>query len=168
MYFRSLQARDQCLQGIQLGLKEKEQELEEQLAAEIAAEQIEIQRLEDETLQVSLSNTASFEVNSSALKPGFLPALDRLASLVQKYDKTAVHVIGHTDSSGSDSYNLELSQRRARSVGDHLASKGVARMRILTQGFGEQYPVASNDTPEGKLQNRRVELRLTPLTDPNA
>jgi len=124
----------------------QQRELEEQLAAEIAAEQIEIQRLEDETLQVSLSNTASFDVNSSALKPGFLPALDRLASLVQKYDKTAVHVIGHTDSSGSEEFNQNLSRQRASSVARYARDQGLDQRRVSVEGRGEFEPRASNDT----------------------
>ena len=83
---------------------------------------------------------------------------------VMRLTKTIIEVMGHTDSTGSDAYNLGLSRRRAQSVGNHLASEGVASMRIVTEGFGEQYPVASNDTVEGRQLNRRVELRLSPLT----
>ena len=72
--------------------------------------------------------------------------------------------MGHTDSDASDAYNLALSQRRATAVGDRLVSEGVAPVRILTQGFGEQYPIAPNDNAEHKALNRRVELRLSPLT----
>jgi|GEM_PF-57519 len=143
----------------------QQRELEEQLAAEIAAEQIEIQRLEDETLQVSLSNTASFDVNSSALKPGFLPALDRLAFLMQKYDKTAVHVIGHTDSTGSDEFNENLSRQRASSVATYARDAGLNQRRLSVEGRGEYEPRASNDTPEGRRSNRRVEIFLKPIVE---
>ena len=77
---------------------------------------------------------------------------------------TIIQITGHTDSTGSDAHNLDLSKRRAASVGSYLRSQGVNQMRIITEGFGEQYPIADNATPEGRAQNRRVELRLSPLT----
>ena len=73
-------------------------------------------------------------------------------------------VYGHTDSTGSDAYNQDLSERRARSVANYLAMRGVSSARIRSQGFGEQYPVASNDTEEGRALNRRVEIKITPIT----
>jgi outer membrane protein OmpA-like peptidoglycan-associated protein len=84
--------------------------------------------------------------------------------VLKEYPKTIIEVMGHTDSDASDAYNFALSQRRARAVGDHLASEGVAPVRILTEGFGERYPIAPNDNAEHKALNRRVELRLSPLT----
>jgi len=143
----------------------QQRELEEQLAAEIAAEQIEIQRLEDETLRVSLSNAASFDVNSSALKPGFLPALDRLGSLVQKYDKTAVHVVGHTDSTGTAEFNQVLSRERATSVANYASNSGLEQRRLIVEGRGENEPRASNDTRTGRQSNRRVEIFLRPIVE---
>jgi len=115
----------------------QQRDLEEQLAAEVEAEMIQIQRLEDETLQVSLSNEASFDVDSSALKPAFLPALDRLGALLQKYDKTAVHVIGHTDSTGEEDYNMELSRDRAGAVARYTGNRGLDQRRIKIEGRGE-------------------------------
>lgn len=143
----------------------QQRELEEQLAAEIEAEQIEIQRLEDETLRVSLSNTASFDINSSTLQPGFLPALDRLGSLLQKYDKTAVHVIGHTDSSGSEEFNQGLSRDRAASVASYARDAGLDQRRLRVAGRGETEPRESNDTTLGRQLNRRVEIFLRPIVD---
>ena len=72
--------------------------------------------------------------------------------------------MGHTDSTGSEQYNLDLSRRRADSVSNYLVSRGVARARIETIGYGEQYPVADNTTESGRAQNRRVEIRITPVT----
>ena len=71
---------------------------------------------------------------------------------------------GHTDSDGSDAYNLDLSNRRAQSVASYLEGRGVNRARIATQGFGESQPIASNATAAGKQQNRRVEIRIVPIT----
>lgn len=143
----------------------QQRELEEQLAAEIEAEQIQIQRLEDETLRVSLSNEASFDINSSAIKPGFLPALDRLGSLMQKYDKTAVHVIGHTDSSGSEEFNQGLSRDRASSVALYARNAGLEQRRLSVEGRGENEPRESNDTTTGRQSNRRVEIFLRPIIE---
>jgi outer membrane protein OmpA-like peptidoglycan-associated protein len=118
-------------------------------------------------ITLSMPSNITFATNSDVLSSNFLDVMHSVSLVLTEYNKTVIEVMGHTDSTGSDAYNLALSQRRARSVGNHLASEGVAPMRILTEGFGEQYPVASNDTEQGRLLNRRVELRLSPLTDPN-
>lgn len=144
---------------------EQQRELERQLAAEIQAEMIEIQRLEDETLQVSLSNEASFDIDSSALKPAFLPALDRLGSLLQKYDRTAVHIIGHTDSTGTEDYNQELSRDRAGSVARYASNRGLDRRRLNIEGRGEYEPRDTNRTVAGRQANRRVEIYLVPIIE---
>lgn len=144
---------------------QQQRELEQQLADEIQAEQIEIQRLSDETLRVSLSNEASFDVGSSALKPGFLPALDRLGSLLQRYDKTIVHVVGHTDSTGSDEYNLGLSRDRAESVARYANNAGLDRRRLNIEGRGENEPRETNRTTTGRASNRRVEIFLRPVVE---
>jgi outer membrane protein OmpA-like peptidoglycan-associated protein len=72
--------------------------------------------------------------------------------------------MGHTDSTGSDAYNEDLSKRRADAVADYLALRGVSRARIATIGYGERYPVADNATDEGRARNRRVEIKITPVT----
>lgn len=111
-----------------------------------------------------MPNNVTFDTNSSTLRPDFFDVMHAVSLVLTEYPKTIIEVMGHTDSDASDAYNLALSRRRAQAVGDHLASKGIAPVRILTEGFGEQYPIASNDTPEHKALNRRVELRLSPLT----
>lgn len=133
----------------------------------LAGTGVQVIRVGDE-ITLSMPSNITFATDSDVLSPSFLDIMHSVSLVLIEYDKTVIEVMGHTDSTGSDSYNLALSQRRARSVGNHLISEGVSRIRILTQGFGEQYPVASNDTSEGRLLNRRVELRLSPLTDPNA
>jgi outer membrane protein OmpA-like peptidoglycan-associated protein len=85
--------------------------------------------------------------------------------VVQEFEKTVIDVSGYTDSTGDDNYNQALSERRAESVGNYLKAQGVIAGRVVTRGFGERNPVASNDTPEGRQQNRRVELKLVPLTE---
>ena len=82
--------------------------------------------------------------------------------MLKRYDRTVVHVIGHTDSVGSEESNQRLSERRALAVGNYLAAQGVAPGRIIARGFGETRPIASNATPQGRAQNRRVEIRIRP------
>jgi outer membrane protein OmpA-like peptidoglycan-associated protein len=119
-------------------------------------------------ITLSMPSNITFATNSDQLSDSFLEIMHSVTLVLNEYDKTIIEVMGHTDSTGADSYNLDLSTRRARSVGNHLASKGVNPQRILTQGFGEAYPIADNSTEVGRGLNRRVELRLSPLTAPSA
>ena len=98
------------------------------------------------------------------MNASFYPVLNSVALVLKEYEKTMIDVVGHTDSTGSMQLNMQLSQARATSVGQYLQSQGVLAARIATQGVGPQYPIASNDTPEGRAQNRRVELILRPMT----
>lgn len=86
--------------------------------------------------------------------------LDKMADILQKYEDTEIKIEGHTDSKGTDSYNMTLSKNRAKSVSDYLASKGVARNRLQTEGYGETRPVDTNDTDAGRGKNRRVEVAV--------
>ncbi len=106
----------------------------------------------------------TFAVDSTTISPSFRAALDEVSASLQKYPNSLVDVMGHTDSTGSDAYNLDLSRRRADSVANYLTSRGVARARIETIGYGEQYPIADNATESGRAQNRRVEIRITPIS----
>jgi outer membrane protein OmpA-like peptidoglycan-associated protein len=106
----------------------------------------------------------TFAVDSTTISPSFRAALDEVANSLQKYPNSLVDVMGHTDSTGSDTYNLDLSRRRADSVKGYLVMRGVSSARIATIGYGEQYPRAGNDTAEGRALNRRVEVRITPIS----
>jgi len=117
-----------------------------------------------EAILVNLPNGVTFAVDSSTITPTFQGTLDQIANSLTKYPDSLVDVYGHTDSTGSDSYNQALSERRAKAVADYLTLRGVSSARIRYQGFGEQYPVADNATPEGRSQNRRVEIKITPIT----
>jgi len=92
-------------------------------------------------------------------------SLGKLASVVDQYDKTAVHLLGHTDSTGTESYNQKLSETRADAVSRALAGSGVDRSRLRTVGYGESQPVSSNDTKAGRSQNRRVEVYLRSIVE---
>jgi outer membrane protein OmpA-like peptidoglycan-associated protein len=109
----------------------------------------------------------TFQTNSADLKPDFYQVLNSVAVVVKEYNKTILEVAGHTDNTGSAQYNQSLSERRASSVARYLESQGVTRQRIITVGAGETHPIASNDTPDGRQANRRVELTLEPVTATN-
>ncbi len=146
-------------------MDKQQRELEEQLAKERRNNEIELERLKNNVLKVNLNSEVSFDFNKADIKPGFYGSLNKLAGVVAKYNNTVVHIVGHTDSSGSDSYNQQLSERRALSVKDYLAAHGVAANRIRTEGRGESEPRATNATPEGRAMNRRVEIFLKPIVE---
>lgn len=143
----------------------QQQEFERVLAEEQAQNAIEIERLKDDVLKLDLSSEVSFDYNSAALKPAFTTTLQKLSNVIQKYDRTVVHTIGHTDSSGSESYNQTLSERRANSVTSFLSARGVPYDRLRTEGMGELAPRATNDTEAGRQLNRRVEIYLKPVVE---
>jgi len=113
---------------------------------------------------VNLPNGVTFDTDSTLIKPAFRDTLDRVAQSMVQYPDSLIDVYGHTDSTGSDSYNQTLSENRARAVADYLASRGVNAARIRSQGRGESQPVASNATEEGRSANRRVEIKIVPVT----
>ena len=119
-----------------------------------------VERVDEETLRVQFDSDILFDFDSAALRPDARRTVDELADVLAEYDRTAVVVQGHTDARGTDAYNRDLSERRATSVMRYLENSGVDRGRIATQGLGEQYPVASNDSESGRQQNRRVEVLL--------
>ncbi|ANU06676.1 OmpA family protein [Paraurantiacibacter namhicola] len=106
----------------------------------------------------------TFATDSTEISPGLRAGLDEVAASLVKYPNSLIDVMGHTDSVGREDYNLGLSKRRAEAVASYLEMRGVARSRVQTIGYGEQYPIASNDTADGRAQNRRVEIKITPLT----
>jgi len=115
-------------------------------------------------IMLNMPSNITFDTDSADIKSGFFDVLNSVALVLKEYNKTLVNVTGHTDSTGSDQYNLNLSQRRAQIVGQYLISQGIDPTRIAAQGMGETQPIASNDTPEGRQQNRRVQIELAPLT----
>jgi len=140
-------------------------DFEQSLADERSANQLEIERLKDDTLKLTVDSEVSFDFNRAEVKPAFSGSLDKLADVLIKYNRTVVHVVGHTDSVGSDSYNQQLSERRAQSVGDYLVSRGVPRDRMRTEGRGEREPRATNATEAGRQLNRRVEIFVKPIVE---
>ena len=111
---------------------------------------------------LNMPNNVTFDSSSSTLKPAGANTLTGVAMVLKEYEKTAVNVVGYTDSTGSQQLNMTLSQQRADSVASSLITQGVAAARIRTSGMGPANPIASNSTAEGKAQNRRVEITLSP------
>jgi outer membrane protein OmpA-like peptidoglycan-associated protein len=137
-------------------MDEQEAAMREQLAAVEAAN---IQRNAD-MLAVTFKADALFDVDSTALKPRAFDEIQRVSTVLNQYPQTSIIVSGHTDSTGSEDYNLMLSEGRAMSVKNALAGQGVSLSRITTVGFGEATPIANNNTEAGRQLNRRVVVTI--------
>ena len=118
-----------------------------------------------DNLLLRMPSGITFAYDSDAVQPQFQPTLNEVASVLTQYPKTYIDIYGHTDADGSEAYNQGLSERRATSVQNYLAAKGVQSVRMATKGYGETQPIASNETAEGKAQNRRVEIKIVPVTE---
>lgn len=112
---------------------------------------------------LNMPNNVTFDSSSATLKPAGANTLTGVAMVLKEYNKTAVNVMGYTDSTGSQDLNMRLSQQRADAVASSLITQGVEANRIRTSGMGPANPIASNSTAEGKAQNRRVEITLSPI-----
>jgi len=110
-----------------------------------------------------MPSAITFDTDQDQVKSQFYSTLNSVAIVLRKFNQTLVDVYGFTDSTGSASYNQGLSQRRAASVASYLGSQGIDPRRFAVIGYGASQPVASNATPEGRAQNRRVEIQISPL-----
>ncbi|MCB0309611.1 MAG: OmpA family protein [Bdellovibrionales bacterium] len=111
---------------------------------------------------LSLNSDLLFDVDRTSLKPGARRELTPLLDFLRNHPQHTIKIEGHTDNTGDDSYNRALSEKRADAVKSYLIRNGIADWRIKAKGLGESYPVASNDTTAGRLQNRRVEVLILP------
>ncbi len=136
---------------------------EAKLRKELEATGVSVTRVGNSII-LNMPGNITFKTDSSAISADFYPVLGSVAKVINEYEKTYVDIYGHTDSVGDAAYNMSLSQRRADSVSRYLQTRNVLPQRIMTQGMGEDQPIASNDTEQGRSQNRRVEIRLTPLS----
>ena len=136
---------------------------EAKLRAELQDTGVSVSRTGD-NITLNMPGNVTFGTNSSDLKPNFFGVLNSVGKVLTEFDQTVVEVAGHTDSTGSDSHNMTLSQRRANTVGEYLYTQGIMDQRIISVGMGEHHPVADNTTPEGREMNRRVEITLVPVT----
>ena len=136
---------------------------EAELRAELQGTGVSVTRSGD-NITLNMPGNVTFDTDSAALRPQFFGVLNSVGKVLTEYEKTIVEVAGHTDSTGSDSHNMALSQRRANTVGEYLYTQGIMDQRIMTVGMGEHHPVADNSTSEGRQLNRRVEITLVPVT----
>ena len=141
------------------------QNQEDKLRQQTAGTGVEVSR-QGENVVLNMPGHVTFATNSAEVSPAFQGTLDQVAGTIAEYKDTRVQIGGHTDNVGSDSYNMQLSERRAQAVADYLAGRGVDRARLSTVAYGETRPVATNDTPDGRQQNRRVEIVLSPTAAP--
>lgn len=136
---------------------------EAELRAELQGTGVSVTRAGD-NITLNMPGNVTFDTDSAALRPQFFGVLNSVGKVLTEYDKTVVEVAGHTDSTGSDAYNMQLSQRRANTVGEYLYIQGIMDQRIISVGMGEHHPIADNSTAEGRQLNRRVEITLVPVT----
>ena len=136
---------------------------ERDLRARTAGTDVRVTRQGD-NLVLNMPSNVTFDYDSATVQPQFKATLDQVAQVLADYNETYIDVYGHTDSTGSDAYNQQLSERRADAVAGYLETRGVQSARIGTRGFGETQPIAPNDTEEGRAANRRVEIRIVPIS----
>jgi outer membrane protein OmpA-like peptidoglycan-associated protein len=137
---------------------------ESKLRAQLQGTGVSVTRNGDDLI-LNMPGNITFKTASADLNSNFYKVLDSVGLVLKEFDKTLIDVEGHTDSDGATAYNQQLSLERANSVGTYLQSHGVNGQRIVTFGAGEDRPIASNTTADGKQQNRRVELKLQPITE---
>jgi outer membrane protein OmpA-like peptidoglycan-associated protein len=118
---------------------------------------------EGENIRLIMPGNITFMTDSYNLKTNFYPVLNSVGLVLAKYSDTTLRITGYTDNTGSRQYNQNLSERRARSVADYLATRQVLQSRMFVQGLGLDQPIATNDSAEGRAQNRRVELTILPI-----
>ena len=117
---------------------------------------------EGNNIHLNMPGNITFDTNKTQIRDPFYPVLDSVVTVATEFDQTSIRVAGHTDSTGSASYNQRLSEHRALSVKDYLGLRGIASPRLSSVGYGENYPVADNANVEGRALNRRVELEMIP------
>jgi len=141
----------------------QKKDLEKALAPERDAGAIQVEKLPQNALRVTMTDQTAFTVDSAEIKSRFYSTMDKIATVLNRYGKTVLTVVGHTDSTGSAQHNQALSERRAQAVHNYFLQKGVVPQRLESHGLGESAPRASNVTAEGRQLNRRVEIVIEPI-----
>ena len=136
---------------------------EAKLRAELEGTGVSVTRIGD-NITLNMPGNVTFATDSSDLRPAFFDVLNSVGTVLNEFDQTVVEVAGHTDSSGSESYNQSLSERRAGTVTQYLQTQGIVGQRLMTVGMGELRPIADNSSASGKQANRRVEITMVPVT----
>jgi outer membrane protein OmpA-like peptidoglycan-associated protein len=136
---------------------------EADLRAQLQGTGVSVTRVGDQVI-LNMPSDITFDIDRDAIKPSFRQTLNSVSIVLNRYQQTVVDIFGHTDSTGSDAHNQDLSQRRALAVANYLNQQGVDSRRFAVTGFGPSRPIATNGTAEGRALNRRVEIQLSPLT----
>jgi len=136
---------------------------EAQLRAQLQGTGVSVTRNGDH-IMLNMPGNVTFATDSPNINSQFYDVLNSVSVVLNKFDQTYVDVMGHTDSTGSDQYNMNLSQMRSNSVANYLTAQRVMSQRLIVQGFGETRPIADNSTDYGRQANRRVEIQITPFT----
>ena len=149
------------LTGAAVGHYMDQQEAE--LRAQLQSTGVSVTRVGNQII-LNMPSNITFDTDSATVKPDFNQTLVSVGLVLKKFNKTIVDVYGHTDNTGSDAHNQDLSQRRAVSVATILANQGIDQRRFYIEGKGETDPIASNATETGRTQNRRVEIQISPIS----
>jgi outer membrane protein OmpA-like peptidoglycan-associated protein len=136
----------------------------ENLRERLAGTGVGVTRVSQSQILLNFPADLTFDFDRDAVKGQFVPTLRDVGNVLREYEQTTVDVYGHADSVGSDSYNQDLSERRAMNVASVLMQGGVIRQRLITQGYGETRPIASNTSDDGRARNRRVEVYISAFT----
>ena len=131
------------------------------LRERLAGTGVGVTRVSQSQILLNFPSDLTFDVNRDAVKSQFVPTLQNVGNVLREYDQTTVDVYGHADSTGTDAYNQDLSERRAMNVGSILMQGGVIRQRLIAQGYGESRPIADNGSESGRARNRRVEVYIS-------
>jgi len=141
----------------------QKRDLEKVLAPEVQAGAINIAKVNQNNLLVTMTSQTAFAFDSAEISTGFRSTMDKIANVLVRYGKTHLTIVGHTDNVGTHQYNQTLSERRSGAVADYLRAKGVIPQRLVSLGQGETSPRATNATEEGRRLNRRVEIMVEPI-----
>lgn len=140
-------------------------ELDRQLAAEAARNELRITQLPDGSLKIGIASDVSFDIDSAQIRPDALNTYAKIAGILKTYDKTVVHVVGHTDSSGSEQHNQGLSERRAASVASYMQGQGMPGNRVRQEGRGERELLVRTGDGVKNASNRRVDIVIKPVIE---
>ena len=141
----------------------QKKDLEKVLAPEVQSGAINIAKVNQNNLLITMTAQTAFDFDSTEIKPGFHSTMDKIANVLVRYGKTHLTIVGHTDNVGTHLYNQTLSERRSGAVTAYLRAKGVIPQRLESVGQGENSPRATNATEEGRRLNRRVEIIIEPV-----
>jgi len=143
----------------------QKRDFEKVLAPEVQAGAINVAKVNQNNLLITMTSQTAFAFDSAEISTGFQSTMDKIANVLVRYGKTHLTIVGHTDNVGSHEYNQSLSERRSGAVTNYLRAQGVIPQRLVSLGQGETSPRASNATEDGRRLNRRVEIVVEPIVE---